>query len=79
MLKYIPYKKGIWFWGVFPLGPMCEKRPQNYSDEKIIALPGFDADNNKNQCSKWEKLGKPSQKSPERWVSILKMFGFLTN
>jgi hypothetical protein len=31
---------------------MCEKRPQNYSDEKIIALPGFDADSNKNQYSK---------------------------
>ena len=73
MLKYIPNKKGIWFWGVFPLGPMCEKRPQNYSDEKIIALPGFDADSNKNQYSKWAKLGRPSQKSPGQWVSILKI------
>jgi hypothetical protein len=34
------------------LGPMCEKRPQKYSDEKIIALPGFDADSNKCQRSK---------------------------
>jgi hypothetical protein len=28
------------------------KRSQKYSDEKIIALPGFDADSNKNRDSK---------------------------
>jgi len=28
------------------------KRSQKYSEEKIIALPGFDADSNNNQYSK---------------------------
>jgi hypothetical protein len=52
MLKYIPKKKGSDFEGFFPLGPMCEKRPQKYSDEKITPLPGFDTDSNKIKCSK---------------------------
>ena len=30
----------------------CEKTFPKYSDEKIIALPGFDADSNNNQYSK---------------------------
>jgi hypothetical protein len=51
MLKYIPNKRDL-ILRDFPIGPDVRKGSQNYSDEKIIALPGFDADSNKNQCSK---------------------------
>jgi hypothetical protein len=51
MLKYTPNKRDL-ILRDFPIGPDVRKCSQKYSDEKIIALPGFDADCNKKQYSK---------------------------
>jgi hypothetical protein len=52
MLKNISRFKWDLILRDFPIGPDVRKRSQKYSDEKIIALPGFDADSNKNRYSK---------------------------
>jgi hypothetical protein len=52
MLKYIPNKKGSDFEGFSHWAQCVKSVPKNRSDEKIIALPGFDADSNKNRYSK---------------------------
>jgi hypothetical protein len=62
MLKYIPNTKGSDFEGFSHWARCVKSVPKINSDEKIIPLPGFDADSNKNQGSKRAKPRRSPQK-----------------
>jgi hypothetical protein len=64
MLRYIPNIKGSDFEGFSHWARCVKSVPKINSDEKIIPLPGFDADSNKKQRSKRAKPRRSPQKQP---------------